>query len=150
MRRLAALGLTGVLAACGSVSDVGDVPGPASTPGASTSTGPGPAPKPGPGTDTDCGKVVLAQGQRLEVVGSQERACLEEALRDGRGATLSVTEPTVEGDPIVTSWTLADDGTLTADIDSSQDRFGGEPRLTRVLCGRVSALPDPLRCDGSG
>lgn len=146
MRRLAALGLAGALAACGSAGVVGDAPGPASTPGASTSASSGT----GADTGTDCGEVVLAQGQRLEVVGSRERACLAEALRDGRRATLAVTEPTVEGDPIVTSWTLAADGTLTAEIDSSQDRFGGEPRLTRVSCGRVSVLPDPLRCDGSG
>ncbi|KGN38856.1 hypothetical protein [Knoellia subterranea] len=32
------------------------------------------------------------------------------------------------------------------DIDSSADRYAGD-KLTRVSCGRVTALPDPLRCD---
>ena len=107
-------------------------------------------PSPSSMAEIRCGDVVLGQGELLEVAGAAERSCLEGALRDGRSATLTVTEPTVEGDPIVTAWRLMADGTLTAVIDSSRDRFGGEPRMTRVSCGRVTALPNPMSCASAG
>lgn len=134
MKRLAFVGLVAFTTACGSPA--------ASLPAA--------APSKTPTAEVSCGDVVLGQGELLEVEGSAQRTCLEAAFRDGRGAALTVTAPTVEGDPIVTIWNLAADGTLVADFDSSRDRFGADPRLAKVSCGRVTALPNPLRCTASG
>ena len=94
----------------------------------------------------DCGEVVLRQGEMLEAVGARERACLEDALADGRSATLTVTAPTVEGDPVTTTWAVAADGTLSADSDVSRDRFADPSADYRVICGRVTTLPRPLEC----
>lgn len=80
------------------------------------------------------------------MVGATEVDCLERALRENRSAGLTITAPTVEGDPIVTSWHLAADGTLAADIDASKDRFSSEGH-THVSCGRVTELPNLLTCE---
>lgn len=144
MRTLvAATAVVLVLSACGSSPTVGDLPGAAPSPSGSTGTGTG------AGTGTDCGAVVLRQGEQLEVVGATERACLEAALREGRSATLTVTAPTVEGDPVTTSWRLDADGSLSADIDASRDRYAGSQPRTRATCGVVTSLPTPLECDSS-
>ena len=98
----------------------------------------------------DCGEVVLRQGETLEVAGATQRACLEAALREGRSATLTVTETTTEGDPIVTSWRLHDDGTLSGDVDATKDAFAGSLKTYSVSCGRISTLPTPLACESTG
>ncbi|KGN40199.1 hypothetical protein [Knoellia aerolata] len=125
-----------VLVACGSSPPVADTPGPEASPSESTGT--------------DCGEVVLRQGEQLEVAGATQRACLEEALREGRGATLTVTETTTEGDPVVTSWRLDDDGSLSGDVDATKDAFAGSLRTYSVSCGRITTLPTPLVCDSIG
>lgn len=144
MRRILLVGAIGLLTSCGLTTSASDDPTQAPT------RTPTRTPTSSATFDVSCGEVVLAQGEVLEVAGSTQRACLEDALRDGRSATLAITAPTVEGDPIVTSWHLSDDGTLTAVIDSTQDRFAGEPRVTRSSCGRVTELPDLLTCEPSG
>lgn len=105
-----------------------------------------PAPPPEATAEFSCGEVVLAQGEVLEVAGSMQRTCLESALRDGRSATLTVTAPTVEGDPVTTAWVVTADGTLSADSDTSRDRFADPSGDYRVTCGRVTTLPRPLEC----
>ncbi|MFC7488390.1 hypothetical protein ACOCJ7_09175 [Knoellia sp. CPCC 206453] len=134
MRRLGSVATLGLLAACGSHTSASDTP--QAVPSATA--------------DIRCGSLVLDQGELLEVAGAEEIACLESALRERRSAALTVTAPTVEGDPIVFGWRLTADGTLTSDIDSSRDSFGGEPRQTRLSCGRITQLPNPLSCAQSG
>jgi len=68
-------------------------------------------------------------------------------MRDGHRATLAVTTPTVEGDPIVVSWRLDNDGALSGDVDATQDRFAGSTKTYSVSCGRITELPTPLACD---
>ncbi|EAP98750.1 lipoyltransferase [Janibacter sp. HTCC2649] len=133
MRRLIVVGTVALLTGCGS-----SVASP--RPATSSQT---------PTAEISCGEVELGQGEVLEVGGAKERACFEGALREGRAATLAVSQPTIEGDPIVTTWRLATDRTLTGDIDSSKDRFGNQAH-TLVSCGRITQLPDPLRCAQSG
>ena len=85
-----------------------------------------PAPSPDATAEVSCGDVVLEQGEQLALAAATELACLERALKE----SLSDTGPTVEGDPIVTSWQPTSDGSLSADIDSSEDRFGSAAALT--------------------
>ena len=105
-----------------------------------------PAPSPDATAEVSCGDVVLEQGEQLALAAATELACLERALKESLSAALTVTGPTVEGDPIVTSWQLTSDGTLSADIDSSKDRFGSEDH-THVSCGQVTELPDMMTCE---
>ncbi|KRE41003.1 hypothetical protein [Knoellia sp. Soil729] len=134
MRRVLLLAAIGLLTSCGSTS-VGENPtlAPLATPPSSASD------------DVSCGDVVLDQGEQLTVAAAAELACLDRALEESRRAALTVTTPTAEGDPIVTSWQLTYDGTLTADIDSSKDRFGSEEH-SHVSCGTVTELPDLTTC----
>lgn len=139
MTRLALLAALGLLTACGSQA----VPDP--DPAASASASPSVA------TEARCGAVVLDQGERLDVVAKDELACLDGALQSGRAATLTVTAPTDEGDPIVTAWHLTATGTLDAEVDASRDSFRASgPATTHVSCGRITQLPDPLSCAPSG
>ncbi len=101
---------------------------------------------PAPSAEVDCGQVVLRQGEQLEVAGSRGRACLEDALRQGRSAALTVTAPTVEGDPVNTTWVVTSDGGLSADSDTTRDRFADPSADHGVSCGRVTTLPSPLEC----
>lgn len=133
MKRLAFVGLVAFTTSCGS---------PAASPPTAASSNT-------PTVEVSCGDVVLDQGELLEVEGSAQRACLEAAFRDGRGATLTVTAPSVEGHPSVFHWQLSADGTLSADIDSSKDPFNSADH-SRQSCGRVTALPNPLSCAASG
>ena len=59
---------------------------------------------------------------------------------------MAVTSTTTEGDPVTTTWQLAADGTLSADTDTSRDRFADPSADYRVSCGRVTTLPTPLEC----
>ena len=144
MRTLAAglaavAGVVTLVSACGSSATAPDAV-PSSVARSSTASS----------AQVDCGEVVLRQGETLEVAGATQRACLEAALREGRSATLTVTETTTEGDPIVTSWRLHDDGTLSGDVDATKDAFAGSLKTYSVSCGRISTLPTPLACESTG
>ncbi|WP_127475457.1 DUF4362 domain-containing protein [Microbacterium sulfonylureivorans] len=89
------------------------------------------APDPGTGADTpagftdrpmlpSCGSVELHQGETIP----QDAL---ECLADGGpgGAELTVTAPTVEGDPIVTYYRALPGGGVEVFTDMTQDAYGG-------------------------
>lgn len=79
---------------------------------------------------SDCGTWTVGQGERLA---PQAADCLRDAVRDRRPARLVVTAPTVEGDPITTSYAVRADGRVEVTIDSRLDRFGSG-RIERQTC----------------
>lgn len=94
----------------------------------------GPTPPPsvppvGPGT-RDCGTLTLRQGQELPANAVQ---CVIEAVGARQPARLVITLPTVEGDPITTSYAVAVDGRVEVTTDSRADRFGSG-HLERRTC----------------
>jgi hypothetical protein len=73
-----------------------------------------------------CGSVELNQGEQVLEPPAREIDCLRDALRAEQGAELSVTYPTVEGDPIRTHYRLTPFGTLQVYEDSTDDAFGDQ------------------------
>ena len=70
-----------------------------------------------------CGSLSLQQGEAVEVDGKTELTCLGRALDSGRGAELTVQNPTTEGDPVVNYYRVTADGSTEVYIDSTQDAF---------------------------
>ena len=73
-----------------------------------------------------CGSISLSQGEALEVAGEEQLACLEDALASGRGAELTVTLLTTEGDPITEYRRVLPDGSTEVYVDSTQDTFSDQ------------------------
>jgi hypothetical protein len=71
----------------------------------------------------DCGVHNLTQGQGLTAGAAQ---CIVDAVAHGNRAHLVVTQPTIEGDPITTVYTVDKDGTVIMSEDTTQDRFGNQ------------------------
>lgn len=71
---------------------------------------------------TRCGSYAIPQG--TPGIPADKLECLSSAYAEGRTATLAVTEPTTEGDPVVTTYTTTRDRTLDVVVDSTADRFG--------------------------
>ncbi|GAA1849354.1 DUF4362 domain-containing protein [Asanoa iriomotensis] len=69
----------------------------------------------------DCGAFIFRQGQKVPASVVQ---CVIEAAEARRPARLVITRPTVEGDPITTSYAVAVDGRVEVTIDARADRFG--------------------------
>ncbi|XVV08923.1 DUF4362 domain-containing protein [Actinoplanes sp. CA-131856] len=88
-----------------------------------------------PGTVTDCGTFTLDQGETLP---QDAGLCLLTASREGRIARLSVTAPTVEGDPIVTVYATRPDGGVEVVEDTRADAYGAQ-EITREVCTGPSA-----------
>lgn len=94
----------------------------------------GPAPPPsipevGQGT-RDCGTLILGQGQEMP---ADAVKCVVEAVEARQAARLVVTFPTVEGDPVTTSYAVAVDGRVEVTTDARADRFGSG-RVERQTC----------------
>ncbi|MEH0842128.1 DUF4362 domain-containing protein [Micromonospora sp. CPCC 205711] len=126
--RTAPLALLLALAACTPTES-----GPAAAP-----SGPS-VPPPGttaPATDAvrECGTWTVAQGGELP---ARAAGCLLDAVRDRRPARLVVTRPTVEGDPITTSFVAGSDGRVEVTEDGRLDRFGSR-RIERRTCTAVT------------
>lgn len=94
-----------------------------------TPTPPPPEPFVGAGTQ-DCGTLVLQQGQEVPREAVQ---CFVEAVTARRPARLVVTLPTVEGDPVTTTYAVAIDGRVEVTTDARADRFGSG-RVERQTC----------------
>jgi hypothetical protein len=108
---------------------------------------PGPAAAPAPPSspaaeDVDCGTFDLGQGEELP---DHAGRCLAEAVKAKRAARLQVSEPTVEGDPIVSTYTAYRGGGIELVLDSRQDGFGPKAVTTQTCtaasfsAGRVQA-----------
>lgn len=103
--------------------------------GASTSGTPQPPDASAPGAT--CGVVTLAQGQSIP---DADLTCFTSALAAGRRTTLTVVEPTTEGDGISTVYTALLDRHVQVDVDASKDAFAGTgPRVTRQVCAGATA-----------
>ena len=86
----------------------------------------------------DCGALVLRQGQ--EVPASVLR-CVIEAAGARQPARLVITRPTIEGDPITTSYAVAVDGRVEVTTDARADRFGSG-QVKRQTCTRPTVQHD--------
>ena len=73
-----------------------------------------------------CGSISLSHAEALEVVGEEQVACLADALASGRGAELTVTVPTTEGDAITEYRRVLPDGSTEIYVDSTQDTFSDQ------------------------
>jgi len=69
-----------------------------------------------------CGSYAIPQG--TPGIRADKLDCLSAAYAEGRAVTLSVTELTTEGDPIVTTYTTTPDRKLDVVVDSTADAFG--------------------------
>lgn len=97
---------------------------------------------------TSCGVVTLAQG---DTAGVPESAltCFTAALADQKRVTLTVTEPTVEGDPVTTTYTALLGNHVQVDVDSSKDAFAGmNPAVSRQVCTGASVAHGRLLLAG--
>ncbi|GEL93458.1 hypothetical protein [Cellulomonas composti] len=90
-----------------------------------------------------CGEIVLGQGEQVPATAW---ACLDAAT--GTGATLVVTFPTTEGDPIVTTYRVGPDvDGLEITTDATQDRFGGpDAGISTETCPDTVTAAEPLGC----
>ncbi|MEV0153973.1 DUF4362 domain-containing protein [Micromonospora sp. NPDC050686] len=88
----------------------------------------------------DCGTWTLGRSDRLP---AEATGCLDDALRDRQAVEMTVTAPTVEGDPVTTHYLTRVDGRVEVTVDGRQDRYG-TGRVERMTCtGPVSypAMP---------
>jgi len=82
----------------------------------------------------ECGTVTLGQAERLS---DAVLTCFLQAVDDRRPVHLSVTRPTIEGDPIITTFD-GDNGHVEVTIDSRQDRFGAREVTHQTCTGPVA------------
>jgi hypothetical protein len=87
-----------------------------------------------------CGEYTLGQGETLA---DEAVDCMADAGTDG--ATLTVTAPTTEGDPIVTVYTAKPDGSIEVYTDMTEDRFGGG--ISVQICPEATTVLDLGACD---
>lgn len=87
-----------------------------------------------------CGEYTLGQG---ETIPDEAVDCMADAGTDG--ATLTVTAPTTEGDPIVTVYTAKPDGSIEVYTDMTEDRFGGG--ISVQICPEATTVLDLGACD---
>ena len=85
-----------------------------------------------------CGTEDAGQGERID---RGARACLLEAFRTGRGAELTSTETSVEGDPITSIIRVHPDGTVEVFLDMTQDAFGSGA-WERLRCTALVPVDD--------
>lgn len=71
--------------------------------------------------DVDCGTVTLVQSR---TPGAGSLACFLDAVAAGQSVHLTIVRPTVEGDPIATTYRADRSGSIEVITDSRQDRFG--------------------------
>ncbi|MBM2620234.1 DUF4362 domain-containing protein [Actinoplanes sp. LDG1-06] len=86
---------------------------------------------PGQGAQ-DCGTFRLGQGEALP---DNAKRCFIDAASAGHRATLTVTWPTVEGDPIQVTYTSGTDGHTEVVTDSRADNFGPKTITTENCQG---------------
>lgn len=99
--------MTAALVACGAPAER-----PAAVPGTAAS---------GTAAVADCGTFTLDQGEEMPDAAAR---CLVDAAAAHRPARLHVTSPTVEGDPIPTTYVARADGRVDLITDTRLDKFG--------------------------
>jgi len=72
---------------------------------------------------TRCGEYAIPQG--TPGIPADRLDCLSSAFAARRTATLTVTEPTTEGDPVITTYTTTVDGTVDVVVDATADTWAG-------------------------
>lgn len=139
---LAAGGFTAIRAFTGS-----QAPAPGTAIGSTGSTSAGTTPgqtaaSTAPGID--CGTFKLGQGEKLPAAALR---CLTGAAAAGEPARLQQTSPTVEGDPITTTYIVVAPGHLRVVHDARADRFGsGDVRWQS--CTSLTQVDGRLVTDG--
>ncbi len=88
-----------------------------------------------------CGSLQLQQGEELKVDGETELACMERAMDSGRGAELTVTYPTTEGDPVTDYYRVTPDGSTEVYTDSTQDAFSDQ-KWSFANCNQPNTVLD--------
>lgn len=92
----------------------------------------------GDGVEVDCGTATLAQG---ETPPAAMLTCFLDAVAAGRTVHLSIVRPTVEGDPIPTSYRGYGTDSIQVTVDTRQDRFGSGG-LQYQLCSGPTVAED--------
>lgn len=82
--------------------------------------------------ETDCGTFPLDQGQGLPETAMQ---CIISAAAQGRQARLQEKRPTVEGDPIFTSYRVKAAGAVEVTRDTTHDKFGNHGIVVESCTG---------------
>lgn len=98
----------------------------------------------GPVHGQDCGSFVLKQGERLP---ESAVRCLTGAAAAGEPARLRQTRPSVEGDPIVTTYLVEGRERIRVVIDSRADP-SGTGDVHRQSCTRLTQVDSRLVTDG--
>ncbi len=129
MKLLPVLGLLLAVAACTQPARPVNPPiaKPIETPSATPSATPTPV--------VGCGVHVLGQGGGLSETATR---CIIDAAAGGRRARLQESRPTIEGDPIITSYLVRADGVVEVTRDTTKDRFGTPGISTETCTGPVA------------
>jgi hypothetical protein len=136
MKLIPTAALTLLLAACATpAAPTGapraDTPSTVVSPTAAGAPGAAPGVAPADqGGAIDCGVVIIPQGQGLS---ETAMACVVDAAKARRPARLEETRPTIEGDPIFTTYVVRADGTVEVIRDTSKDKFGANS-ITKEIC----------------
>lgn len=96
--------------------------------------------------ESSCGVVRLGQGERVP---EPAWSCLDAALGAGRAASLVVTRPTTEGDPIVLTYRVGGDVQgMEIVTDDRADQFAAPDArgLHRELCTGTVRVAEPRDC----
>ena len=88
-----------------------------------------------------CGSLRLQAGERLQVFGKTELACLRRAIDSGRGGELTVRYPTTEGDPITDYSRVTPDGSTEVYTDSTEDAFSDQ-KWSFATCNQPKTVLD--------
>lgn len=91
-----------------------------------------------------CGEVQVETGNSLEEATRLGFSCLRDSVASHRGAELTVTYGTTEGDPITAYFRVTPDGSFEVYTDATKDTFGSQ-RWEYLDCGHTAPAPSP-RC----
>lgn len=89
----------------------------------------------------NCGEVALEQGERLQLQGRSELACLRAAFSSGDGAELKVSFPTVEGDPVAEYYRVTSNRTTEIYVDSTEDP-NSDQKWSFAQCEKPASVLD--------
>ena len=107
----------------------------ASATAVATASGAAPVAPAGQADVIDCGVQVIPQGG---VLSETAMACVIDAAAKKRAARLQETRPTIEGDPIITTYAVRADGVIEVTIDATRDNFGHQGIKTKLCTGPVA------------
>jgi hypothetical protein len=102
-----------------------------------------------PGAGDSCGRLEGREAILLvtapDLAPPDEIACMRTALAEHRTADVTITLPTVEGDPVHQTFRLDPSGQVALTIDASEDRFRGSGSgISEVACVKPPWLPDAV------